>query len=147
MKRKIALISLLLAFSVSPVFAQCGSGIVYDPTTTTMPRCATCNCRSNGSRPQQSYNVHMQQFMFIQSQARQLQNRVAPYRAISTLWTNMSEANTLGNTSRWVSGINTGTFSIAQQGYGQINRNLTDPTGVNTYGGLIRGACVTAISV
>jgi hypothetical protein len=32
MKYKIALISLVLAFGVSPVFAQLGSGIVYDPT-------------------------------------------------------------------------------------------------------------------
>src|SRR6266545_3131178 len=32
MKRKITLISLLLAFTITPVFAQLGSGIVYDPT-------------------------------------------------------------------------------------------------------------------
>ena len=87
---------------------------------------------------QQSYNVHMQQFMFIQSQARQLQNMVARYRAIPSLWTNLSAANTLGNTSRWVNGINTGSYGIAQQGYGQVNLSLSDPTGVNTYDGLKR---------
>lgn len=43
-----------------------------------------------------------------------------------------------GNTSRWVNGINTGSYGIAQQGYGQVNLSLSDPTGVNTYDGLKR---------
>jgi len=138
MKYKIALISLALAFGVSPVFAQLGSGIVYDPTNYHNAVLRYLQLQKQLQQLQQSYNVHMQQFMFIQSQARQLQNMVARYRAIPTLWTNLSAANTLGNTSRWVNGINSGTYSIAQQGYGQINRSLSDPTGVNTFDGLKR---------
>ncbi len=138
MKRKIALMSLLLAFTMTPVFAQLGSGIVYDPTNYHNAVLRYLQLQKQLQQLQQSYNVHMQQFMFIQSQARQLQNMVARYRAIPALWTNLSAANTLGNTSRWVSGINSGAYTIAQQGYGQVNRSLSDPTGLNTYDGLKR---------
>ena len=52
------------------------------------------------------------------------------------MWTNLTANNALGNTSRWVNGINTGNYGIAQQGYGQINQSLSDFGGVNSYGGL-----------
>jgi cell division protein FtsB len=138
MKFKFALAFVLVLFAVQSSFAQLGSGIVYDPTNYKNAVLRYLQLQKQLQQLQQSYNVHMQQFMFLQSQARQLQNMVARYRAIPTLWTNLSAANTLGNTSRWVNGINTGTYSIAQQGYGQINRSLSDPTGLNTYDGLKR---------
>jgi hypothetical protein len=137
MKRKFILMSLLLVFAVSPAFAQFG-GIVYDPTNYQNAVLRYLQLQKQLQQLQQSYNVHMQQFLFLQTQARQLQNMVARYRAIPTLWTNLSAANTLGNTSIWVTGINNGNYSAAQQGYGQINTSLNDPNGVNMYDGLKR---------
>src|SRR5947208_13081516 len=110
MKHRITLISLLLALTVSPAFGQLGGGIVYDPTNYKNAVLRYLQLQKQLQQLQQSYNVHMQQFMFIQSQARQVQNMVARYRAIPSLWTNLSAANTLGNTSRWVNGINTGSY-------------------------------------
>jgi cell division protein FtsB len=136
MKRQIALFSLLLALTVSPALAQLGGGIVYDPTNYKNAVLRYLQLQHQLQQLQQTYNLHMQQYQFIQAQARQLQNMVARYRAIPSQWSNLSASNTLGNTSRWVNGINTGNYGIAQQGYGQVNRSLSSPNGVNTYDGL-----------
>jgi hypothetical protein len=132
MKHRIALLSFSLVLTVSPAFAQLGSGIVYDPTNYHNAVLRYLQLQKQLQQLQQTYNVHMQQFMFLQSQARQLQNMVARYRAVPSLWSNLSASNTLGNTSRWVTGINTGDYATAEQGYSQINPSLSDPTGVNT---------------
>lgn len=132
MKHRIALISFLLALTVSPAFAQLGNGIVFDPTNYKSAVLRYLQLQQQLQQLQQTYNLHMQQYQFIQAQARQLQNMVARYRAIPSQWSNLSASNTLGNTSRWVNGINTGNYGTAQQGYGQVNRSLGSPAGVNT---------------
>ena len=124
MKRQIAVLSLLLALTFSPALAQLGSGIVYDPTNYQNSVLRYMQLQKQLLQLQQTYNLHMQQYQFVLAQARQLQNMVARYRAVPSLWSNLSANNTLGNTSLWVSGINTGSFGIAQQGYGQINRSV-----------------------
>jgi hypothetical protein len=136
MKHRIALLSLLLVLTVSPVFAQLGGGIVYDPTNYKSAVLRYLQLQRQLQQLQQTYNLHMQQYQFALTQARQLQNMVARYRAIPSQWSNLSASNTLGNTTRWVNGINTGNYGIAQQGYGQINRSLSSANGVNTYDGL-----------
>src|ERR1700676_893422 len=136
MKRQIALFSLLLILTVSPALAQLGSGIVYDPTNYQNAVLRYMQLEHQLQQLQQTYNLHMQQYQFVLAQARQLQNMVARYRAIPSQWSNLSASNTLGNTTRWVNGINTGNYGIAQQGYGQVNRSLSSPNGVNTYDGL-----------
>jgi hypothetical protein len=136
MKRQIALFSLLLALTASPALAQLGGGIVYDPTNYKNAVLRYLQLQQQLQRLQQTYNLHMQQYQFIQAQARQLQNMVARYRAVPSQWSNLSASNTMGNTSRWINGINTGDYGIAQQGYGQVNRSLTSPDGVNTHDGL-----------
>jgi hypothetical protein len=113
-----------------------GGGIVYDPTNYNNAVLRYMQLQKQLLQLQQTYNLHMQQYQFVVAQARQLQNMVARYRAIPSLWSNLSASNTLNNTSRWVNGINIGIYGIAQQGYSQVNRSLSSPTGVNTYDGL-----------
>ena len=108
MKRQIALFSLLLALTVSPALAQLGGGIVYDPTNYKNAVLRYLQLQRQLQQLQQTYNLHMQQYQFIQAQARQLQNMVARYRAIPSQWSNLSASNTLGNTTRWLNGINRG---------------------------------------
>jgi hypothetical protein len=136
MKRQIAFLALLLILTVSPALAQLGSGIVYDPTNYQNALLRYAQLQRQLLQLQQTYNLHMQQYQLVLGQTRQLQNMVARYRAVPSLWSNLSANNTLGNTSLWVSGINTGSFGIAQQGYGQINRSLSSFGGVNAYPGL-----------
>src|SRR5256885_13081105 len=136
MKHKIALITLLLALTVSPAFAQLGGGIVFDPTNYKNAVLRYLQLQQQLQQLQQSYNLHMQQYQFIQGQARQLQGMVGRYRAQFSQWQNLTAGNTLGNTNWWLNGVNTGDYGTAKQGYGQVNRPLGSPAGVNTYDSL-----------
>jgi len=136
MKHKIALITLLLALTVSPAFAQLGGGIVFDPTNYKNAVLRYLQLQQQLQQLQQSYNLHMQQYQFIQGQARQLQGMVGRYRAQFSQWQNLTAGNTLGNTNWWLNGVNTGDYGTAKQGYGQVNRSLGSPAGVNTYDSL-----------
>jgi len=152
MKHRIAVLSLLLALMVSPSLAQLGNGVVYDPTNYHNAVLRYLQLQKQLQQLQQSYNVHMQQYQLVLAQTRQLQNMSGRYRAVPSPWSNLSASNTLNNTSRWVNGINTGTYGIAQQGYSQANRSLSSPTGVNTYDGgkfpqLVPSANVLVISL
>jgi cell division protein FtsB len=136
MKHRIALILLLLALTVSPAVAQLGNGIVFDPTNYKNAVLRYLQLQQQLQQLQQTYNLHMQQYQFIVGQARQLQNMQARYRAQFSQWSNLTAGNTLGNTSRWVNGINSGDYGTARQGYGQVNKPLGSPAGVNTYDSL-----------
>ena len=90
MKHKIALITLLLALTVSPAFAQLGGGIVFDPTNYKNAVLRYLQLQQQLQQLQQSYNLHMQQYQFIQGQARQLQGMVGRYRAQFSQWQNLT---------------------------------------------------------
>jgi hypothetical protein len=77
---------------------------------------------------QQTYSLYMQQYQFLRGQAQQLQNMVTRYRAEFAQWSNLTAGNTLGNTSWWLSGVNSGDYGTAKQGYGQVNMPLSSPT-------------------
>jgi len=66
MKHKIALITLLLALTVSPAFAQLGGGIVFDPTNYKNAVLRYLQLQQQLQQLQQSYNLYMQQCQFIQ---------------------------------------------------------------------------------
>ncbi len=104
MKRLIALFSLLLVLTVSPALAQLGGGIVYDPTNYKNAVLRYLQLQRQLQQLQQTYNLHMQQYEFIQAQARQLQNMVARYRAIPSQWSKPSARQPLGHPNRWVNG-------------------------------------------
>ena len=135
MKQKIAILSLALVFMVSPAFAQFG-GVVFDPTNYNNAVLRYLQLQQQLQQLQQTYSLHLQQYQFLQGQARQLQGMVGRYRAQFSQWQNLTAGNTLGNTSGWVSGINSGDIGTAKQGYGQINMPLGNPAGVNTYDSL-----------
>src|SRR5215470_14510766 len=127
MKYKIAFITVLLVFTITPASAQLGSGIVFDPTNYKNAVLRYLQLQQQLQQLQQTYALYMQQYQFIRAQAQQLQNMPARYRAQFAQWQNLTAANTLGNTSWWVSGINSGNYNTAQQGYGQINIPLSAP--------------------
>src|SRR5437764_4928405 len=114
MKHKIALITLLLALTVSPAFAQLGGGIVFDPTNYKNAVLRYLQLQQQLRQLQQTYNLSIQQYQFIQGQARQLQNMTARYRAQFSQWQNLTAGNTLGNTSWWVNGVNAGDYGTAK---------------------------------
>ena len=128
--------SLALVFTVSPASAQLGSGIVFDPTNYKNAVLRYLQLQQQLRELQQTYSLYMQQYQFLQGQARQLQGMVGRYRAQFAQWQNLTAGNTLGNTSWWVSGINSGDYGMAKQGYGQINMPLGNPAGVNPYDSL-----------
>jgi len=66
MKHRIALISLLLAFAVSPAFAQLGSGVVFDPTNYKNAVLRYLQLQQQLQQLRQSYSLYMQQYQFIQ---------------------------------------------------------------------------------
>ncbi|HEY6252952.1 MAG TPA: hypothetical protein VI685_23585 [Candidatus Angelobacter sp.] len=127
MKHRIALIAVLLAAAVTPAFAQFGNGIVFDPTNYKNAVLCYLQLEQQLQQLQQTYSLYMQQYQFLRSQAQQMQNMVDRYRAQFAQWQNLTAANTLGNTSWWVSGINSGNYGTAQQGYNQINIPLSAP--------------------
>ena len=90
MKHKIVLITLLLALTVSPAFAQLGGGIVFDPTNYKNAVLRYLQLQQQLQQLQQSYNLHMQQYQFLQGQARQLQGMVGRYRAQFSQWQNLT---------------------------------------------------------
>jgi hypothetical protein len=132
MKHRLALLSVLLALMLRPAFAQLGSGIVYDPANYNNAVLRYLQLQKQLQQLQQAFNLSMQQFQFIESQGRQLQGMVSRYRAVPSQWSNLTAANVLGNTSRWVNGVNTGDYGTAAQGYGQVTASLESPTGVHT---------------
>jgi hypothetical protein len=139
MKRRIALLWLLLALTLRPAFAQLGSGIVYDPANYNNAVLRYLQLQKQLQQLQQTFNLSIEQYQFMQSQGRQLQGMVARYRAIPSQWSNLTAGNVLGNTSRWVNGVNTGDYGSAQLGYSQVNASLESPTGVNTSDRLKQG--------
>ena len=136
MKR--SLIFALLALTVTPAFAQFGMGVVYDPTNYKNAVLRYLQLQKQLQQLQHTFNLTMQQYQFMQSQARQVQNMVARYRAIPSQWSNLTAGDALGNTSRWLNGINTGNVGAARQGYKQVTTSLGSPAGVNTYDSLKR---------
>lgn len=127
MKYRTVLISILLAAAITPSFAQFGNGIVFDPTNYKNAVLRYLQLEQQLQQLQQTYRLYMQQYQFLRGQAQQLQNMVGRYRAQFAQWQNLTADNTLGNTSWWVSGINSGNYSTAQQGYAQINIPLSAP--------------------
>src|SRR5438477_9291546 len=107
MKHKIALITLLLALTVSPAFAQLGGGIVFDPTNYKNAVLRYLQLQQQLTQLRQTYTTLTQQYQFLQYQARQIQD-MARYRAIYVPWRNLAAANTYVNTSDWEQAVNTG---------------------------------------
>src|ERR1700693_4076316 len=127
MKRRIALLPLLLVLTLRPALAQLGSGIVYDPANYNNAVLRYLQLQKQLQQLQQTFNLSIEQYQFIQSQGRQLQGMVARYRAIPSQWSNLTAGNVLGNTSRWVQSVNTGDYGTAELGFAPGHASLDSP--------------------
>jgi hypothetical protein len=126
MKSRLALITLFLALALRPAFAQFG-GVVFDPTNYNNAVLRYLQLQQQLQQLQQTYSLYMQQYQFLRGQAQQLQNMVTRYRAEFAQWSNLTAGNTVGNTSWWLNGINSGDYGTAKQGYSQVNMPLSSP--------------------
>jgi hypothetical protein len=130
MKTKFAFAFLLVVFAVQSSFAQFG-GVVYDPTNYHNAVLRYIQLQQHLAQLRQTYTTILQNYQFVQNQARQVQN-MARYRGKFSPWSPLSAADALGNTGTWVTGVNTGEFGAANQGYFKINVPLSATAGINT---------------
>ena len=130
MKTKFALVILAILLSVRPAFAQFGSGIVFDPTNYKNAVLRYIQLQQQLAQLRQTYTTLTQQYQFLQYQAKQIQD-MARYRATYGPWLNLSAPNTYGNTSGWVTGVNTGNQQIVSNGYHQVAPLVNTANGVN----------------
>lgn len=120
MKYRIALTALVTALTVTPAFAQLGSGIVFDPTNYKNAVLRYLQQQKQFQELQQTYSLYLEEYQFIQRQAQQLKDMDARYRAQFSQWRQLASANTFGNTSQWVNGVNTGDPATVTSGYSRI---------------------------
>ena len=120
MKHRIGFLFIILAVTISPAFAQLGGGIVFDPTNYKNAVLRYLQLQQQLRQLQQAYNLSLQQYQFLQDQARQVQGMPARYRAEFSQWRQLVAADTYGNTGQWVNGVNSGNPSSINKGYSQI---------------------------
>jgi len=114
--RKKLLIGLLVgSLSVGVASAQFGSGIVYDPTNYHNAVLRYLQLQQHLMQLQQTYAKVLAHYNLALQMARSVQNMPARYRALFSRWRNGSALNTLGNTSGWITGINTGAIGGGYQ--------------------------------
>lgn len=131
MKSKFVLALALIICSAKSSMAQFGSGIVYDPTNYHNAVLRYLQLQQQLAQLRQTYTTALQQYQFIQSQARQIQN-MARYRGIPSPWSLLSAADVLGNTGAWLTGVNTGDLGMANQGYYRVNVPLSNTGETNS---------------
>ncbi|HLJ86928.1 MAG TPA: hypothetical protein VKZ53_08890 [Candidatus Angelobacter sp.] len=122
MKSRIAMLLLALSLSLGaiPASAQLGSGIVFDPSNYKNALLRYLQLQQQLRQLQMSYSLFLQQYQFLQTQAQQIQNMPARYRAAFSDWHQLLSQNTFGNTGQWTNGVNTGNLSNINAGYSQI---------------------------
>jgi len=113
------LIAGLVAGSAS---AQLGSGIVYDPTNYQNALLRYYQLRQQLLQLEKTYTQVVTQYNLALRMSQSIHNMPARYRALFSPWKNGSALNTLGNTSAWITGINTGNVG---GGYRQSTTELS----------------------
>ena len=120
--RKIILISLLAAgLSVTTVSAQLFGGIVYDPTNYANAVLRYNQLIQQLAQLKQTYQEVLDQYNLALRMSQNLQNMPARYRAQFSSWRNASAPDAFGNTSPWITDINSG---AANNGYQQATTQL-----------------------
>src|SRR5215472_4198240 len=114
--KRLLVFLLLAALSVATVSAQFG-GIVYDPTNYHNAVLRYYQLQQQLIQLRNSYAQLVSQYQLALQMAKNLQNMPARYRAQFSQWRNTAAENTYGNTSTWVSGINSGQPSVINDGY------------------------------
>jgi hypothetical protein len=118
------LIAGLVAASAS---AQFGSGIVFDPTNYQNALLRYYQLQQHLWQLEKTYDQVVTQYNLALRMSQNIQNMPARYRALFSQWKNGSALNTFGNTSGWITGVNTGNVG---GGYRQATTELSryDPS-------------------
>ena len=103
---------------------QLGSGIVYDPTNYHNALLRYYQLQQHLLQLQKSYAKITSQLNLALQMAKFVQNMPARYRAVFSQWRNVTSLNTFGNTSSWISGINSGLLPNINTGYLQSTTQL-----------------------
>jgi hypothetical protein len=124
MKRMILICFLVLGLGVSTASAQFGSGIVYDPTNYQNALLRYQQLQQHLIELQKSYAQITNQLNLALQMATFIRNMPARYRAVFSQWRNVTSLNTFGNTSSWISGINSGLLPTINTGYQKSTTQL-----------------------
>jgi len=124
MKRKALLFALAMGFCVGTASAQFGSGIVYDPTNYQNALLRYQQLQQHLLELQKSYAQITNQLNLALQMATFIRNMPARYRAVFSQWRNVTSLNTFGNTSSWISGINSGLLPNINTGYQKSTTQL-----------------------
>src|SRR5258705_1204504 len=114
-RKKIWIALLAIGLTAGAAAAQFGGGIVYDPTNYSNAVLRYQQLQQHLIQLQQTYAKVLAHYNLAMQMARNLQNMPARYRALFSQWRNGSALNTFGNTSGWISGVNTATVGGGYQ--------------------------------
>ena len=118
MKKLTAFVFLLMLAAPRPSHAQLFGGIVYDPTNYQNAVLRYYQLQQHLIQLQRTYAQVVNQYNLAVTMARNIQDMPARYQATFSLWRNLSTVpNVYGNTSGWVTAVNTGSPSVVQSGY------------------------------
>lgn len=124
MKKKIPAVVLVLILSVGTASAQFGSGIVYDPTNYQNALLRYYQLQQHLIQLQQNVAKVTAHLNLALQMAQFIKNMPARYRAVFSQWRNVTSLNTFGNTSSWISGINSGLLPNINLGYQRSTTQL-----------------------
>ena len=108
MKRKGFVFLLVAGLVAASASAQLGAGIVYDPTNYQNALLRYYQLRQHLLQLEKTYAQVVTQYNLALRMSQSLQNMPARYRAGFSQWRNGTALNTFGNTSGWITGVNSG---------------------------------------
>jgi hypothetical protein len=120
MKKRMLVILIVMGLAVGTASAQFG-GVVYDPTNYANALKRYFQLQQQLIQLKNSYSQLVAQYNLAVQMAKNIQNMPARYRAVFSQWRNGTALNTFGNTSGWITGINSGT---SNGGYQQATTQL-----------------------
>ena len=114
MKKRMLVILIVMGLAVGTASAQFG-GVVYDPTNYANALKRYFQLQQQLIQLKNSYSQLVAQYNLAVQMAKHIQNMPARYRAVFSQWRNGTALNTFGNTSGWMTGINSGTSNGGYQ--------------------------------
>ena len=125
MKQKTLAVSLILLLCVGTASAQFGfGGVVYDPTNYHNALLRYFQLQQQLIQLKNSYAQLVSQYNLAVQMAKNLHNMPSRYRAQFSQWRNTVAEDTYGNTTTWLSGINSGQLPLINNGYRQATTQL-----------------------
>jgi len=106
MRKKIVVVLLVAALCVGTACGQFGSGIVYDPTNYHNALLRYYQLQQHLAELQRTYTQIVNTYNLALQMSRNLRNMPVRYRAQFSNWRNVTATNTYGNTSGWLSAVN-----------------------------------------